>query len=84
MNIVDHLTTPGSFVFTPKGEYACVRAFDATTNEVEVTVGAVGLMEELARSMGQRTEFEARMRREGVWRSYHFKNLRVAPDQHDE
>lgn len=86
MNIIDHLTTPGTFVFTPKGEYACVRAFNATTNEVEVTV-AVGLTRgfKAAMSCGIREryseQFEADMRAKGVWRSYHFKNLRVAPDQ---
>lgn len=81
MNIIDHLTTPGTFVFTPKGEYACVRAFNATTNEVEVSVGAVGLAEELARRMRSTEAFEADMRAKGIWRSYHFRNLRVAPDQ---
>lgn len=86
MNIIDHLTTPGNFVFTPKGEYACVRAFDATTNEVEVSLGAVGLLEALARRTGRQEAFEADMRRAGTWRSYHFKNLRVAPstDQTEE
>ncbi len=80
MNIIDHLTTPGNFVFTPKGEYACARAFNATTNEVEVSVGAVGFAEALARSMRSTEAFAADMRAKGVWRSYHFKNRRVAPD----
>jgi|GEM_PF-4017446 len=83
MNIIDHLTTPGSFVFTPKGELACIRAFNATSNEVEVIVGDIDVLDNLLDWKGNREAFEARMRREGVWRSYHFRNLRVAPDQAD-
>lgn len=83
MNIIDHLTTPGRFVLTPKGELACVRSFNATTNEVEVTTGATGFVEALSKSMNSFDQLAAEMRAAGHWRLYHFSKLRVAKDPND-
>jgi hypothetical protein len=81
-SIVDYLTTPGSYIVTPSGAVGRVLAFDATTNEVEVDVGAgvAGAPGTLLTLGRRQTEaFENEMRTKGTWRSYHFKNLRPAP-----
>lgn len=83
MNIIDQLTTPGNFIFTPKGAIACIRTFNATTNEVEVSVGAIGFVEAMAKATGSLDSFMADMRANGTLRSYHFDKLRVAPDLND-
>ena len=82
MNIIDYLTTPGNFVRTPDDRAACVLSFNATTNEVEVTIAATGFAEALNRGIGRhaQAQFENEMRESGVWRTYHFTKLRVGED----